>query len=155
MAKRAVRHQPGAALLVREETVGTNRRLRRYDYEQGEAVKSDIGYVRNLVEAGLDGITSGWKASGDRAFAPSLMSAVVPAAVGCGIGVLSTWLMANRRRAGRMVTAGGVIGSTLGFGVGVAWASRRVTGTAIRSAARKVNTVRDAHWLEKHPIAYG
>ncbi len=128
--------------------------------EGGKAVntnslKPDVGYLKDLVEAGLEGINSGWKTTEDRSLAPSFFGSMVPAALGCGIGVLSTWLVTQRRGAARVMTVGGVIGSTLGFGIGFAWASRRLAGTVYRSAARKVNTVRDAHWLEKHPIAYG
>jgi hypothetical protein len=36
----------------------------------------------------------------------------------------------------------------------VAWASRRVTGSAAKRAIGGVNNVRDARWLERHPIDY-
>jgi hypothetical protein len=49
---------------------------------------------------------------------------------------------------------GGLVGSALGFGGGVAWASRGFTGTAARHAIRGVNNVRDARWLERNPIDY-
>jgi hypothetical protein len=117
------------------------------------SLKSDISYLRNLIEAGVDGVTSAWKGTGDRGFKTDGVWA--PAAVGAGIGVMSVCLKRNRPRFKRKVAVCGLVGSALGFGVGVAWASRAFTGTAARSALQKVNGVRDAHWLERNPIAYG
>jgi hypothetical protein len=130
-----------------------------YDMAGGAAMstgslKSEVVYVRNLVEAGVDGVTTAWKADVDRSFTPALTSALWPAAVGGGIGVLSICLASSRPRGEHRVATGGLIGTALGFGVGVVWASRVFTRTIVRSAHRKINDVRDARWLEKNPINY-
>jgi hypothetical protein len=123
-----------------------------YDKRRGrtEVQKSDIRYVRSLVEAGVGGAVTAWKGTGYRAFTPAVRGAVwAPAAVGAAIGVLSVFLNRNRRRSGSSVALGGLIGSALGFSAGAAF-----TGTAARAAVKNVNALRDAHWLEKNPIAY-
>jgi hypothetical protein len=117
-------------------------------------VRSDIAYARNLVGAGLDGVSSAWKETGSHAFAPALTGAVWgPIAIGAAAGILTACLN-RKRRSGFIVAMGGVVGSALGLGAGVAYVSRGVTGAVARGAMRKVNTVRDARWLEKNPIAY-
>ena len=52
------------------------------------------------------------------------------------------------------VLAYGFVGGAIGFGVGIAWKSRRLTESVVSSAARNIGKVRDAHWLESHPIDY-
>jgi hypothetical protein len=114
---------------------------------------SDIAYFRNMVKAGLDGITS---ARNERSgiFTPRWKAAAwTPALVGAAIGALSTCFDKKRRSVPR-AAIGGLVGSALGFGGGVAWASRSFTGTAARHAIRGVNNVRDARWLERNPINY-
>jgi len=118
-------------------------------------LESDITYVRNLAEAGVNGVTSVRSEPGDRAFAPVLRSSVwVTTAIGGTIGVLSS-LLGRRRRSAYGTALGGLVGSTIGFGGGVAWTSRDFTGAVARSVVQKVNAVRDEHWLEKNPINYG
>jgi hypothetical protein len=47
-----------------------------------------------------------------------------------------------------------LLGGALGFGVGVAWESRRLTTSVASGAAKSISKVRDEHWLEKNPIDY-
>jgi hypothetical protein len=118
-----------------------------------QALKSDVKYAKNLVGAGLDGINSARKESDKRVFTPALARTVwAPVAIGAAVGVLAACLKCNRKSHHAVV--GGLVGSVLGFSGGVAWASRGITGAAARGAISKVNVVRDAHWLEKNPIAY-
>jgi hypothetical protein len=118
------------------------------------SLKSDITYVGYLAKAVLDGVTSAPKGTANRAFTPVLSSTVwKPTAIGTAIGVLSASL-SRRHRSGYWMAVGGLVGSALGFGAGVAWASRDFTGAVARGTIRKVNSVRDARWLEKNPIAY-
>jgi hypothetical protein len=115
-----------------------------------EPLKSDVAYVRSLVEAGIDGAMSAWKGKGYRAFTPALTGAIwAPTAVGATLGILSVCLNRNRRGFRYRLALGGLIGSAVGLGAGLAF-----TGTAARNAIEKVNAARDAHWLEKNPIAY-
>jgi hypothetical protein len=114
---------------------------------------SDIAYFRNLIKAGLNGITS---ARNERSgvFTPRWKAAAwTPALVGAAVGALSTCFDKKNRSVPR-AAIGGLVGSALGFGGGVAWASRGFTGTAARHAIRGVNNVRDARWLERNPIDY-
>jgi hypothetical protein len=115
---------------------------------------SDIAYFRNLIKAGLNGITSARNETTGGIFTPRWKSAAwTPALVGAALGALSTCFGKGRRSVPR-AAMGGLVGSALGFGGGVAWASRGFTGTAARHAIRGVNNVRDARWLERNPIDY-
>jgi hypothetical protein len=108
------------------------------------SLNSDLTYVRDLIGAG-------WK--GAVAARPSVRTQaaflVAPAVLGAGLGALSAYLRKDRRTITRCASAG-LIGTVVGLSAAAAWASR---GSA-RAALRNVNTVRDAHWLEKNPIAY-
>ena len=117
-------------------------------------LESDVTYVRHLAEAGVNGVTAVWNGPGDRAFAPAVRNSVwVTTAIGGTVGALSA-LLVRRRRSGYGPAWGGLVGSAIGFGGGVAWASRDFTGAIGRSVLQKVNGVRDARWLEKNPINY-
>ena len=116
--------------------------------------KSELTYVRNLIEAGWNGALSAWTETDNRALTRILARALLaPIAVGAGVGALSASVGKNRKSRYRSATAG-FIGSVVGLGAGLAWAWRGPAGHAARGAIRKINTVRDARWLEKHPIDY-
>jgi hypothetical protein len=120
------------------------------------ARRSDISYARDLVEAGLGGAASAWKGSGNSETMPAFASGVwAPAALGAGVGLLSVWMKRSGRKSLTCMALGGLTGTALGLGAGVVWASRVFAGSVARGALRKVNVVRDAHWLQQHPIAYG
>jgi hypothetical protein len=115
---------------------------------------SDIAYFNNIVRAGLDGIASARNETYGSIFTTPLKNATwAAAALGTAVGVVATCFDKDRRSVPR-ATIGGLVGSVLGFAGGMAWASRRFTGTATRRAMRGVNSVRDARWLERHPIDY-
>ena len=114
-------------------------------------LSSDARYVADLVQAGMDGIITVRKTTGIR---PALKGSVwAPAIIGAVVGA-STASMRGNRKSGRGVALAGLVGSLLGLGCGVAWASRDYTGALARGAMRKINTVRDARWLEENPIDY-
>lgn len=48
----------------------------------------------------------------------------------------------------------GILGAVIGFGTNVALSTRPLTGEIVHGAVRNINTVRDAHWLARHPIDY-
>src|ERR1051325_7019404 len=111
-------------------------------------VFSDILYFKNLMRAGLNGVTSALNERQGGVFVPPFKNAVwAPAALGATIGMVSMCFGKDRRSAPRVVV-GALFGGALGLGSGAAWASRRFTGTAARRAIRDVNQVRDARWLE-------
>jgi hypothetical protein len=116
--------------------------------------QSTQAYLKQLIGAGLDGIESARHEFDGGVIASPLRPAVwTPAAIGTTIGVLTTRLAGTRRSASRTAW-GGFVGGVLGLGAGLAWASRGFIGRAARTATRRVNATRDAHWLETHPIDY-
>ena len=116
------------------------------------ALEFDLTYLKQLIGAGLDGIESARRehAGGEFASRPGVWT---PAAIGTTLGVLTTRLAGKRKSASRTAW-GGVVGGVLGISAGLAWASRGLIGHAARTATRRVNATRDAHWLETHPIDY-
>ena len=118
------------------------------------SVKSEIGYARKLVGAGLSGIASAWEKSGDRVVEPITAGKIwVPAGIGAATGLIGVCLHRSRRSPSSFAIAG-LLGSILGFSAVMAWSSREFSGTAVRTARDQVNTVRDARWLERNPIDY-
>jgi hypothetical protein len=114
----------------------------------------NVAYVQKLVGAGWDGIASARREASGGVFAPALKRVIWgPAAIGAAAGVLSTGLLRSGR-SGRRIVMGGLLGTALGSGAAVGWASRRFVGPAARKAAHHVNAARDAHWLAAHPIDY-
>lgn len=77
-----------------------------------------------------------------------------PAVIGAVVGALVAYLT-DDRKSSRTIVAGGIVGAAVGFSGGVIWGSRSVTGPIAHGALKKVNEVRDQHWLEKNPVVYG
>lgn len=122
--------------------------------ETVRSIQSDLAYFKQLVGAGWDGVTATRRELDEGVFMSPLQAVVWgPTAIGATIGMLSSRATGSRKSALRMAL-GGLIGSVLGFGAALAWASREFTGPAARRAVRHVNAARDAHWLETHPIDY-
>jgi hypothetical protein len=48
-----------------------------------------------------------------------------------------------------------VAGGAIGFAAGFTWKTRDLTASMARSAMKEMGTVRDEHWIEKHPVDYG
>ena len=121
-----------------------------------DLVRSELGYAKDLVDAGLAACDSVHRQSANMAL-PTLSGlandAWMPAAVGASVGAL-TMLLSTRKRSTGSAVLFGVIGGVVGFGSALAWGSRGWTEAVARSAAEKVHVVRDAHWLERHPINY-
>jgi hypothetical protein len=118
------------------------------------ALESDLAYFKYLFEAGLTGIGSARHELDGKVFTSPLPTVVwPPTAIGATIGIVGARLIANRKSVSNLAI-GGLIGSALGVGAALAWASRRFTGLATRQAVRQVNAARDARWLEAHPIDY-
>jgi len=109
----------------------------------------DIGYAREIVKAGLDGV--------GHSEGPNLgrvsQGALAPAVLGAAVALLGVYL-GRKGRAGSAAVLGGLAGCVLGFAGGIAWGTRAHTSAAAKSAIHNVQAVRDAHWLEKNPVAY-
>jgi hypothetical protein len=117
-------------------------------------LESNFAYLRQLVGAGLEGIASAQRETSGGVFTPALNRVIWgPAAIGAAAGVLSSGLIGNRKSGLRLVM-GGLLGTALGSGAALGWASRRFVGPAARRAAHHVNAARDTHWLATHPIDY-
>ena len=115
------------------------------------SIKAEFLYARDVVKAGVEGATS--SGAGAAGLTRASQSALAPAALGAAIGILSIYL-GRRGRSGSAAVVGGVVGGALGFTGGVAWSTRQHARACCRNAAHGVQAVRDAHWLEKNPIAY-
>ena len=83
----------------------------------------------------------------------SAWHALKPAALAACIGALSAYSGNRHRSPGRALTYS-LVGGAIGFGVGLAWASRRLTAAVASEAWRKLDRTRDEHWLENNPIDY-
>lgn len=120
--------------------------------------KSSIDYGRKLLDSGLEGARSG---EGEflqgEPLAPFLQAsarlALEPATIGVFLGVLSS-CAGNREKSASKTLLYGLLGGVIGFGVGVAWGSRRLAASVASSAFESMGKVRDEHWLENNPIDY-
>lgn len=109
-----------------------------------QRLESRMTYYGDLIGAAFDGAASMW---------PYAAAASMPAAIGAAAGALGAGLITNRRSRSYRAAAR-LIGTLLGCGVAVAWSSRSAIVPAVRLAGKRVNSVRDAHWLATHPIDY-
>ena len=117
------------------------------------SLKSDVSHFINLIQGGWDGAIAA-RPTDAPALTPDWPNAVWgPAAIGAAVGAWSTSWNRNRKSP-YSVAVGALVGSALGFGCAVAWASRGFTGAVARGALERVNNIRDARWLEKNPIDY-
>jgi hypothetical protein len=118
--------------------------------------KSNIEYTRKLVHSAVEGVQGGEEdfLHGEplnEFVGSSIRSALRPAAIGTVLGILGGY--SDRRRLTKALGYG-ILGGTLGFGVGFLWESRRMLMSIGNGARKKVDQVRDEHWLEKNPIDY-
>ena len=113
-------------------------------------LKSEVAYARDIVKAGIDAVPGKEAAT---TLAHAGQSALAPAAFGVAIGVIIVYL-GRKGRLGNAAVVGGLVGGALGFTGGVAWGTRQRTKVYYHAAAQNVQAVRDAHWLEKNPVAY-
>lgn len=116
-------------------------------------LQSDIRYLKALVEAGVDGISSAKKELGGRILTRPLQAAAwPPMAIGATACALGTRLAGNRKASS--IAVGGLIGSLAGLAAGLAWNSRRFAGCAARVVSQRVSATREERWLATHPIDY-
>jgi hypothetical protein len=120
--------------------------------------RSNLEYGRKVLNSGLEGARSGREAFlHGESLTPFLSESVhntwKPAAFGVCVGVLSGY-PGTRNKSISRVLACGLAGGAVGFCVGIAWKSRRLTESVADGALRSISKVRDEHWLESHPIDY-
>jgi hypothetical protein len=120
--------------------------------------KSEFEYGRKVLHSALEGARYGEEAFlKGRSLSPFLgegvRNALKPAAVGACIGLLGSYPGDHRSSISRAL-AFGIVGWAIGFGAGVAWKTRGLTGSVATNALRNICKLRDEHWLERHPIDY-
>jgi hypothetical protein len=75
------------------------------------------------------------------------------AAVGASVGLLAVYSVRKHQSVRNQILFG-LLGAVIGFGTNVALGTRQLTGEMVHGAVRNINSVRDAHWLAKHPVDY-
>jgi len=83
----------------------------------------------------------------------SAHAALAPALIGACVGVIGS-RPGSRNSSPTRAFAFAMAGWLLGFTVGLAWESRRLTVSVMSGAKKGIDKVRDEHWLETHPIDY-
>ena len=121
-----------------------------------QQLKSDVDYGRKILNSGIEGARSGRDEflQGEPVtpyLRESVHGAWVPAVIGAILGAVSSY---EHDRSVRKAVGWSLIGAGLGFGVGFAWGSRRLTASVAEGAWRNIGRARDEHWLERHPIDY-
>lgn len=121
-------------------------------------LKSRLEYGHDLIHSAVEGARS----AGEHALATEPVGAVLArsaraslpwAAIGASVGFVAVY-PARKHESIRNGVLFGVLGAVIGFGTNVALGSRPLISEIVHGAVRDINTVRDAHWLEKHPIDY-
>ena len=118
------------------------------------AIGPDLRYLKDLIRAGVAGVVSTHRERQGSVFSPPLHTvALAPMAAAAALAVLAARLTGHRAVSSTFVLAG-TVGSVIGLGAAMAWASRDFTRSATQHSSRLVAAARDAHWLEAHPINY-
>jgi len=120
--------------------------------------KSTVEYGRKLVDSTVDGIRTGEdEFLVDGRLTPYLAKgatrSLAPAAIGAILGAYCGGLRRERRSAARVLT-GCILGGLVGFGAGMVWETRYLTESIGANVSKRVQSVRDEHWLEENPIDY-
>ena len=110
------------------------------------------------MNSGLEGVRSGREAFlHGRPLTPffreSFRKALTPAAVGACLGLLTSRPGNGKRSAARSLTSG-IVGGLIGLAAGLLWENRFLAASSAGGALEGIDTVRDQHWLERHPIDY-
>ena len=121
-------------------------------------LNSQMAYGHELVHSAVEGARS----AREHALANQPVSAVLRRsarqslpmmAIGASIGLLALY-SARKRRTTRNQVLFSMLGAIIGLGTNMALSTRELTGEIVHEAVRNINTVRNAHWLAKHPIDY-
>ena len=118
---------------------------------------NEVEYGKKILGSGVDGARSGrTEFLHGSAVTPFLTESVCTswryAALGACVGILTA--KRSKRKSLDQIFVYAFLGGIAGFGVGIAWRSRRLTGSMAGAAMHNINKVRDEHWLETHPIDY-
>ena len=124
-----------------------------------DTVKENIAYRKELLEAGIDGANAARQEVLTAETTSDLVTSAAqeswqPATIGVLVGAICG-VLADDRKPLRGVIAGSLFGAVLGFGGSFAWKTRPLTTAMARKAGKRINQVRDGHWLSKNPVNYG
>ncbi len=124
-----------------------------------DTVKENIAYSKELLEAGIDGANAARQEVLTAETTSDLVTSAAqeswqPATIGVLVGAICG-VLADDRKPLRGVIAGSLFGAVLGFGGSFAWKTRPLTTAMARKAGKRINQVRDGHWLSKNPVNYG
>jgi hypothetical protein len=137
-----------------------NSRADRIFMSFGNWIKSEVGYTRDLADSGWNGAVAAWEIINHeqpvgQVLSRSARASVAPAVMGAGFGALCA-LFVQRRKPNRPVAlVMGLAGGFVGFTAAVAWETRELSSEVARGAMRKINSTRDMHYLDRHPINFG
>jgi hypothetical protein len=121
--------------------------------------KSEVEYGLKLFNSGVEGARTGREEflQGkplDPFIENSVRHAWLPAAVGAFLGIMAGVPHDHDRRPVIRMLGFALLGGAIGFTAGIAWETRRLTGSVASGVLTNVNKVRDEHWFRKHPIDY-
>jgi hypothetical protein len=119
---------------------------------------SYLDYGRTLVKSGVSGLRSGRESHLhgrplSEVLTQSARASLSLATLGACLGALRFCASDRRYRVPKTV-AWSALGSALGFCAGFAWKTRELAASMGRGSLKQMGTVRDEHWLERHPIDY-
>jgi len=122
------------------------------------SLESQIRYGRELLKSGVSGLSDGRDAHLNGrplsdVLSQSARASLGLATLGACAGLLRYYLPARRSRVAQTLACG-LLGGAFGFLAGFGWKTRDLAESMTRSAARQMGTVRDQHWLDRHPIDY-
>ena len=120
-------------------------------------VKSELEYSQDLVHSAVEGARFGCRRAGvvepaRSLFADAARNSLPLAAIGACVIPLAARLTRGRKRRNEALL--GLLGAAIGFGAGIAFTTRPLMEEMAHEAVHNINGVREAHWLEQHPIDY-
>lgn len=126
--------------------------------EPERKIRGSLQYGRALVNSGLSGLRHGRNAHLQSKPLYGVLSESARGAIGLAAiatcAALAGSCFSGRRNRSAKAVGYGVAGSVIGLAVALAWKTRELTASMGRSALKEMSTVRDQHWLQKHPIDY-
>jgi hypothetical protein len=126
--------------------------------ESNGTVGTYLRYGRSLANSGAAGMRSGRDTYLNGKPLGALLTqkaraSLGLAAIGACAGLLQCFSSGRDRRIAKSIALGAA-GSALGFFAGFTWRTRDLTASMVQGAAKNMGSVRDEHWLERHPIDY-
>jgi len=119
-----------------------------------EWLKSELEYSHDLVNSAVLGarrVIADEPAS--EVFTNAALNSLPLAAMGACVVTLAAH-RGRKRMSSRTELLFGLAGAVLGFSAGIALRARPVVEEIAHEAVHNINGVREAHWLERHPIDY-